>query len=98
LTPGVILPKFSRKGAKELSFLPHQLCKRLYFLQGCESLRSSGIAILSIHGGDIEPGTTRIANAIAGWDHSFYTFEGIKTARNLSLHITSTRFDEPSAM
>jgi phage replication-related protein YjqB (UPF0714/DUF867 family) len=59
---------------------------------------SSGIAILSIHGGEIEPGTTRIANAIAGWEHSFYSFEGIKTAGNLALHITSTRFDEPTAM
>jgi phage replication-related protein YjqB (UPF0714/DUF867 family) len=59
---------------------------------------SSGMAILSIHGGEIEPGTTRIANAIAGWDHSFYSFEGIKTAGNQSLHITSTRFNEPTAM
>jgi phage replication-related protein YjqB (UPF0714/DUF867 family) len=61
-------------------------------------LGNSGIAILSIHGGEIEPGTTRIADAIAGWDHAFYTFEGIKTAGNLALHITSTRFDEPTAM
>ena len=59
---------------------------------------NSGIAILSIHGGDIEPGTTRIASAIAGWEHSFYSFEGIKSAGNLALHITSTRFDEPTAM
>ena len=59
---------------------------------------SSGITILSIHGGEIEPGTTRIANAIAGWEHSFYAFEGIKRAGNLALHITSTRFDEPTAM
>lgn len=59
---------------------------------------SSGITILSIHGGEIEPGTTRIANAIAGWEHSFYSFEGIKTSGNQSLHITSTCFDEPTAM
>lgn len=59
---------------------------------------SSGIAVLSIHGGEIEPGTTRIANAIAGWEHSFYAFEGIKSAGNLGLHITSTQFDEPKAM
>jgi phage replication-related protein YjqB (UPF0714/DUF867 family) len=61
-------------------------------------LGNSGIAILSIHGGEIEPGTTRIADAIAGWEHAFYTFEGIKTAGNLALHITSTRFNEPTAM
>ena len=59
---------------------------------------NSGITILSIHGGEIEPGTTRIANAIAGWEHSFYSFEGTKSARNRALHITSTRFDEPIAM
>jgi phage replication-related protein YjqB (UPF0714/DUF867 family) len=59
---------------------------------------SSGITILSIHGGEIEPGTTRIANAIAGWEHSFYSFEGTKRARNRALHITSTRFDEPIAL
>ena len=59
---------------------------------------NSGITILSIHGGEIEPGTTRIANAIAGWEHSFYSFEGTKRARNRALHITSTRFDEPIAM
>jgi phage replication-related protein YjqB (UPF0714/DUF867 family) len=58
----------------------------------------SGIAVISIHGGEIEPGTTRIADAIAGPEHSFYSFEGIKTGGNLSLHITSTRFDEPIAM
>jgi phage replication-related protein YjqB (UPF0714/DUF867 family) len=58
----------------------------------------SGIAILSIHGGEIEPGTTRIADAIAGQEHSFYSFEGIKRAGNWALHITSTRFDEPTAM
>ncbi|MEW6078937.1 MAG: poly-gamma-glutamate hydrolase family protein [Thermodesulfobacteriota bacterium] len=58
----------------------------------------SGIAVISIHGGEIEPGTTRIADAIAGPEHSFYSFEGIKTGGNLSLHITSTHFDEPIAM
>lgn len=58
----------------------------------------SGVAILSIHGGDIEPGTTCIADAIAGPDHTFYTFEGVKPAGNFALHITSANFDEPSAM
>lgn len=59
---------------------------------------SSGITILSIHGGEIEPGTTRIADAIAGQEHSFYAFEGIKSAGNRELHITSTHFDEPQAI
>lgn len=59
---------------------------------------STGITILSIHGGDIEPGTSCIADAIAGPDHAFYAFEGIKDSGNLALHITSTHFDEPGAI
>ena len=59
---------------------------------------TSGIAVLSIHGGGIEPGTSEIADAIAGADHSFYTFRGIKQSGNRDLHITSTTFDEPSAL
>lgn len=59
---------------------------------------SSGIAIMAIHGGGIEPGTTHIADAIAGKEHAFYTFEGIKNAGNQALHITSNRFDEPTAL
>ena len=58
----------------------------------------SGIAVLSIHGGRIEPGTSEIADAIAGADHSFYSFRGIKQSGNRDLHITSTAFDEPSAL
>lgn len=59
---------------------------------------NSGVAILSIHGGDIEPGTSCIAEAIAGPDHAFYAFEGIKASGNLGLHITSSHFDEPAAI
>ena len=66
---------------------------RIHYRIGC-----SGIAILGIHGGEIEPGTMRISDAIAGQEHSFYAFEGIKSRGNQSLHITSARFDEPIAM
>jgi phage replication-related protein YjqB (UPF0714/DUF867 family) len=52
-------------------------------------------AILAPHGGGIEPGTTEIADAIAGATHSFHTLEGLKPSGNADLHITSTRFDEP---
>ena len=51
--------------------------------------------IIAPHGGSIEPGTTEIADAVAGKDHAYYSFEGIKPAGNGDLHITSTRFDEP---
>lgn len=59
---------------------------------------SSGIAIMAIHGGGIEPGTTEIAEAIAGACHSFYTFSGLKKKGNKSLHITSSSFDEPRGL
>ena len=58
----------------------------------------SGIAILSIHGGDIEPGTSQIADAVAGHEHTFYALEGIKSSGNLALHIKSTLFDEPTIL
>lgn len=66
---------------------------RIHYRIGC-----SGVAVLGIHGGEIEPGTMRIADAIAGQEHSFYSFEGMKTRGNRALHITSTHFDEPIAM
>jgi phage replication-related protein YjqB (UPF0714/DUF867 family) len=61
------------------------------------NLRSgtSGIAVVAPHGGGIEPGTTRIARAIAGGEHTFYSFEGLKVSGNKRLHLTSTQFDEP---
>ncbi|MGH8470871.1 MAG: poly-gamma-glutamate hydrolase family protein [Gammaproteobacteria bacterium] len=60
----------------------------------------SGIAILAPHGGRIERGTTPIAEAIAGEDHTLYSFEGIKPElrQNRELHITSDHFDEPRAL
>lgn len=55
----------------------------------------SEIAVMAIHGGGIEPGTTEIAEAIAGIRHTFYTFSGLKRRGNFVLHITSREFDEP---
>ena len=54
--------------------------------------------IIAPHGGNIEPGTTELADAIAGKIHSFYTFEGVKPTTNSELHITSTSFDEPQGI
>jgi phage replication-related protein YjqB (UPF0714/DUF867 family) len=52
-------------------------------------------AIVGPHGGGIEPGTSEIADAIAGVEYSFYAFEGLKSKGNSDLHITSTHFNEP---
>jgi phage replication-related protein YjqB (UPF0714/DUF867 family) len=55
-------------------------------------------AIMAPHGGKIERGTSPLAEAVAGDEHSFYSFEGIKDRNNHHLHITSDRFDEPRAL
>ena len=44
--------------------------------------RTSPYTVMAIHGGEIEPGTTDIARAIAGGTHSFYTFRGVKAHGN----------------
>lgn len=78
-------------------------CMKEYEQEGVDyrlrwHIGGSGIAILCIHGGDIEPGTSQIADGIAGNDHTFYALEGLKQAGNRALHITSTAFDEPVAL
>lgn len=60
--------------------------------------RLSDIVVIAPHGGGIEPGTTELAEAIAGEDFSFYTLEGLKRTGNRNLHITSNHFDEPKAI
>lgn len=60
--------------------------------------RNSQWLIAAPHGGGIEPGTSEIANAIAGFTHSLYIFEGIKSSGNNILHITSTQFDDPQLL
>jgi len=60
--------------------------------------RNSGWLIVAPHGGGIEPGTSEIAAAIAWFNHSLYTFEGVKKSDNKSLHITSTQFDDPQLL
>jgi phage replication-related protein YjqB (UPF0714/DUF867 family) len=55
----------------------------------------TGITVMAPHGGEIEPGTSEIARAIAGSEHGFYAFEGHKPRNNMMLHLTSTHFDEP---
>ena len=60
--------------------------------------RSSAIAVIAPHGGKIEDNTSVIAEAIADEQFSFYAFEGIKSGKNWTLHISSTRFDEPECL
>jgi phage replication-related protein YjqB (UPF0714/DUF867 family) len=62
------------------------------------SRRTTGVAILAPHGGKIEPGTSQIAEAIAGDEYSLYCFEGLRKRGNRDLHITSTKFSEPQCV
>src|SRR5829696_1494373 len=57
--------------------------------------RPGQVAVIAPHGGGIEPGTSELAEAIAGTAFSFYAFEGTRSNNNRDLHITSTRFREP---
>ncbi len=57
----------------------------------------SDTAVIAIHGGAIEPGTSELAETVAGDEYDFYTFYGMMPSDNLSLRITSTNFDEPIA-
>ena len=58
----------------------------------------SGVLVMAPHAGGIEPGTGDMADALAGAEHAFYCFKGLKKSGNHILHITSNRFDEPLAV
>lgn len=61
--------------------------------------RGSPVTIAAPHGGLIERGTSEIAWSIAAESFSLYCFEGLeRRTGGASLHITSTRFDEPQAV
>jgi phage replication-related protein YjqB (UPF0714/DUF867 family) len=61
--------------------------------------RGTSVVVLAPHGGSIEPGSSQIAEAIALEDYSLYCFEGLCPGRpHGDLHITSSRFDEPTAL
>jgi len=53
------------------------------------------VTIIAPHGGYIEPGTSHIAEAIAGLEHNFFDFQGLRRRRAWELHITSVRFRHP---
>ncbi|MER5362318.1 poly-gamma-glutamate hydrolase family protein [Streptomyces sp. NPDC002785] len=54
-------------------------------------------AAIAIHGGGIEGGSGEMAREISrgGSAMAYYEFAGLKSSNNVSLHITSTNFDEP---
>ena len=67
-------------------------------------------AVMAVHGGGIEAGTSEIALATAGFhpatlvpiadglgDHDFWLFEGLLRSGNGDLHVTASNYDEPIA-
>ncbi|PRS44427.1 hypothetical protein C6W19_01500 [Bacillus sp. RJGP41] len=61
--------------------------------------RNPDIAVLAIHGGNIEPGTSEVAAALGErLCASTYLFEGLKPRGNQVLHIPSRLFNEPSGV
>ncbi|MBU2670408.1 poly-gamma-glutamate hydrolase family protein [Actinoplanes bogorensis] len=64
-------------------------------------------AIIALHGGGIEPGTSELCLAVAGYHpagglvggavYDYWLFEGIRSSDNAILHITSTNCDDPVA-
>jgi len=65
---------------------------------------------MAIHGGGIEPGTSEIALAVAGYHpdtlvasvddlglHDFWLFEGLLPSGNGKLHVTASHYNEPIA-
>lgn len=58
----------------------------------------STVAIIAIHGGGIEAGTTQLAKATSDLgSYNYYSFMGILNTGNTRLHITSANFDEKIA-
>lgn len=58
--------------------------------------RGSKVTVISPHGGYIEPGTSAIAEAVAGRTFNLFDFQGLQVARPWELHVTSTRFRHPA--
>ncbi|MBM2614401.1 poly-gamma-glutamate hydrolase family protein [Actinoplanes sp. LDG1-06] len=65
-------------------------------------------AVLALHGGGIEPGTSELCLAIAGYHpagglvggavYDYWMFEGIMPSGNSALHVTSHHCDDPVAL
>lgn len=74
----------------------HEVEGQDYLIEWRQS--NPGILIMAPHGGKIELFTNQIADELAGNKFSYYAFKGIKAHGNSHLHLTSHRFDEPTAL
>lgn len=59
----------------------------------------SNVAVVAIHGGKIEKGTTELAYALASHNnYNYYSFLGLKSTDNFALHVPSDKFGESIAL
>jgi len=77
----------------------HEIDGRDYRIRAVERA-GSPVIVLAPHGGNIEIGTSELAERVAGTEHSLFLFDGLKPAwgANRDLHITSHRFDHPHCL
>jgi phage replication-related protein YjqB (UPF0714/DUF867 family) len=64
--------------------------------------------VVALHGGGIEPGTSELCLAVAGYHpaggatggpvHDYWMFEGIRPRDNAILHVTSSHCDDPAGL
>lgn len=77
--------------------------------QASDNAETSAI-VMALHGGGIEPGTSEIALAVAGYHpgtlipaddgqgvHDLWLFEGLLPKANDDLHVTASNYNEPIA-
>lgn len=75
----------------------HEMEDKDYRIKGFD--RNPQIAVMAIHGGNIEIGTGEVALELGKQLRaSTYIFEGLKEKDNRQLHVTSTLYDEPVAI
>ncbi|MEK4560598.1 poly-gamma-glutamate hydrolase family protein [Staphylococcus sp. FSL K6-3157] len=57
----------------------------------------SEVLVVAAHGGGIEQGTSELTKLLANeGDYDYFSFEGIRPSNNSQLHVTSTRYDDPT--
>lgn len=63
------------------------------------NVTGSNVAVVAIHGGKIEKGTTELAYALAANNnYNYYSFQGLKSTDNFSLHVPSDKFAEAAVL
>lgn len=77
-----------------LAALKEHVGERGYHIRAVN--RFAPITIIAPHGGFIEPGTSVIAQRIAGKNWNLFDFQGLQRDNGLDLHVTATNFRDPA--